>query len=213
MTCPLAELRAERKAASHLALADAALRLARERGFDGFTIDDLARSAGTSRRTFFNHFLSKEDAVVEVARRQIGRVLALVAADADLGDGTQVVDRAIRALLEPETVATLRALVDLTVPHPALVPALQAVQAEAIERFAQLASVFLADTAPVYSYAFPGAVVTTVGAVYARRLLLVEIDGPGDGTDRAPVVSLTGLVDQLLALLPPLVTAAGRTTS
>ena len=41
-----------------------AQRLTDERGFDGFTMDDLAKAAGVSRRTLFNYFPSKVDAVL-----------------------------------------------------------------------------------------------------------------------------------------------------
>lgn len=41
-----------------------AQRLTDERGLDGFTMDDLAAAAGVSRRTLFNHFPGKVDAVL-----------------------------------------------------------------------------------------------------------------------------------------------------
>lgn len=41
-----------------------ALRLVEDRGFDGFTMDELAESADVSRRTLFNYFPSKLDAVL-----------------------------------------------------------------------------------------------------------------------------------------------------
>lgn len=40
--------------------------LAIERGYDGFTLDDLAAAVGVSRRTLFNHVSGKEEAVVGV---------------------------------------------------------------------------------------------------------------------------------------------------
>jgi AcrR family transcriptional regulator len=40
------------------------MRLADERGLDGFTMDDLATAAGVSRRTLFNYFPGKLDAVL-----------------------------------------------------------------------------------------------------------------------------------------------------
>lgn len=42
-------------------LAAAALDLFEERGFDATTIDDIARTAGLNRRTFFRYFPAKED--------------------------------------------------------------------------------------------------------------------------------------------------------
>ena len=175
---------------------------------DGFTVDEVARAAGTSRRTFFNHFASKEEAVVEVARVQIGRVLGLVEEADDLGDGTAIVDRAIRDLLDPVTVGVLRDLVALSARSGALVHALQGVQAEAIDRFAQVASGYLEDASAVHAYAFPGAVVTTVGAVYTGRLRVREIDGDGVAENRAPALARSEVVAQLLALLPPVRLAA-----
>lgn len=41
-----------------------ARRLTAEHGFTGFTIEELCRAVGVSRRTFFNYFPTKEDAVV-----------------------------------------------------------------------------------------------------------------------------------------------------
>ena len=41
-----------------------AQRLTVEKGFDGFTMDELAAASGVSRRTLFNHFASKTDAVL-----------------------------------------------------------------------------------------------------------------------------------------------------
>ncbi len=45
-------------------IARCALRLADERGVDGFTMDELADEAGVSRRTLFNYFPGKIDAVL-----------------------------------------------------------------------------------------------------------------------------------------------------
>ncbi|WP_158296585.1 TetR/AcrR family transcriptional regulator [Nocardioides albidus] len=47
-----------------LRLQECGLRLTSERGFDGWTIDDLAASADVSRRTVFNYFEGKADVVL-----------------------------------------------------------------------------------------------------------------------------------------------------
>lgn len=56
-------LREQRKRETSRALTDAARRLTAEQGFAGFTVEELCAEVGVSRRTFFNYFESKENAV------------------------------------------------------------------------------------------------------------------------------------------------------
>jgi AcrR family transcriptional regulator len=56
-------LRERKKRQTREAIADAALRLFQERGFEAVTVADVARAADVSEKTVFNHFATKEDLV------------------------------------------------------------------------------------------------------------------------------------------------------
>ncbi|WP_214411808.1 TetR family transcriptional regulator [Sphaerisporangium fuscum] len=56
-------LRERTRQAMRAELAEIALRMFLERGFEETTVDDIAREAGMSKRTFFRYFPSKEDVV------------------------------------------------------------------------------------------------------------------------------------------------------
>lgn len=57
---------AERKEATSARLTALARRLTAEQGLAGFTVEALCSEVGVSRRTFFNYFPSKEDAVLGI---------------------------------------------------------------------------------------------------------------------------------------------------
>ncbi|MEV7609861.1 TetR/AcrR family transcriptional regulator [Microbacterium sp. NPDC089320] len=82
-------LREQRKRGTSRALTDEARRLTTEHGFAGFTVEELCAGVGVSRRTFFNYFESKENAVFGFAAidsRQEALEAEFVAQDGDLLD-------------------------------------------------------------------------------------------------------------------------------
>lgn len=90
-------LRERKKEQTRRALSSAAVRLVRARGLDEVTVADIAAAAGVSRRTFFNYFSSKEDAVVGTAKGQPGDLLHRVA---DQPEGEPPLALLHRAILE-----------------------------------------------------------------------------------------------------------------
>jgi len=70
-------LRERKKLRTRGAIADAAMALFAQRGFDAVTVAEIARAADVSEKTVFNHFPSKEDLVFEHGRE---RLMALVEA-------------------------------------------------------------------------------------------------------------------------------------
>ncbi|WP_433119462.1 TetR/AcrR family transcriptional regulator [Micromonospora sp. CA-246542] len=71
-------LRERKKAATRLALHEAALRLAAEQGPDGVTVEAIADAANVSRRTFSNYFSNKEEALFYGDTMRLRRLVQLV---------------------------------------------------------------------------------------------------------------------------------------
>ncbi|MHA7271786.1 TetR/AcrR family transcriptional regulator [Arthrobacter sp. HLT1-20] len=62
--CTAHGLRARKREATRSAITAAARRATAQKGLSGFTIEQLCEEVGVSRRTFFNYFPSKEDAII-----------------------------------------------------------------------------------------------------------------------------------------------------
>ncbi|MFF5074266.1 TetR/AcrR family transcriptional regulator [Micromonospora olivasterospora] len=71
-------LRERKKAATRLALHEAALRLATEHGLDRVTVEAIADAANVSRRTFSNYFSGKEEAIAYGDVVRLRRLLELI---------------------------------------------------------------------------------------------------------------------------------------
>jgi AcrR family transcriptional regulator len=107
----MAGLRERARRAVQAELAAVALELFTERGFDEVTVDDIARAAGVSKRSFFRYFAAKEDAVfggVQVMGDDIAEQLAARPADERPWDSLHAVLREWVARIDAESRATLR---------------------------------------------------------------------------------------------------------
>ena len=64
-------LRQRKRAATRGAITATARALTAERGLTGYTVEEVCEAAGISRRTFFNYFPTKEDAIIGHAEDDI----------------------------------------------------------------------------------------------------------------------------------------------
>lgn len=89
-------LRERKKRRTRQALAEAALRLFAERGYDHTTVADIAAAAEVSTRTFFAYFPTREDVVFADTDERLDAMRQALAA---LPDGTSPI-RAIHQMVE-----------------------------------------------------------------------------------------------------------------
>lgn len=73
-----AGLRERKKMATRTALHQAAVRLAADQGLDKVTVEAICDAADVSRRTFSNHFASKEEALLYSDHERLRRFVTLV---------------------------------------------------------------------------------------------------------------------------------------
>ena len=119
-------LRERKKADTRFALAAATLRLAAERGWEHVTVEDIASAADVSYRTFFNHFSSKEEALLQPDGPDQPRFYSrLRAQPAHLDLPTAVSTAVHEELAEPAPdPAELRTRMTVLTSTPALLPRL-----------------------------------------------------------------------------------------
>lgn len=170
-------LRETKRRATARALAQTAFDLARERGVDGFTIDEVAAHAGYSRRTFANHFAGKEEAIVAVAAERV-RLALDTAPDEDLPlvDWLQAV---ARQQLSDGLLILLRELRILAEGHPPLRPHLLEVQ-RCIRETARDAVLARIDgrVSRVYAHLLVGAAYGALTCVLDGHIPVHLPDGP-----------------------------------
>ncbi|MGN9786088.1 TetR family transcriptional regulator [Nonomuraea sp. ZG12] len=172
---------------------EVALRLFAERGFDAVTVDDIARAAGLSKRSFFRYFPAKEDVVLGGIDFMGGEIAEQIARRPGREDAWQLLHAVLRGWeqridAERQALERLR-LVEAT-------PALRAgFHAKREEARAQIADALLARpglgldrfTADLLTTA-AGAALDSVSRAWA---------------DSGPETDRLALVDRAFALLRP----------
>lgn len=178
-------------------IAAAAIALFTVRGFDAVTMDDVAAAAGTSRRTAYRHFPSKEDLVFEHPRGWIELFDGIVAEEQSPG-----LDRGLRALRAvaariDETADAVFTAYQVYLGTPSLRGIRGRLDDEVFGRFYALAESDLgdADDKVVTAAITAGTLVGTLNGVIAAWVL------------RWPDHSMSELVEQALSRIEPILRA------
>ena len=89
------ELREQRRERNAREIQQTAISLFAERGYAAVTVDDIAREAGISERTFFRYFASKDHLLVAEASRRIDVILESLVRQDDALDAWQALRNAV----------------------------------------------------------------------------------------------------------------------
>ncbi|WP_078856715.1 TetR/AcrR family transcriptional regulator [Streptomyces sp. NBRC 109706] len=202
-------LRERKKQATREALRTAALRLALEHGAERVRVDDIARAAGVSPRTYNNYFSSREEAIVAavLADREARVAAAVDAAPAGSGLAESVTEAVVTEYTDPpgqsrEFLLLLTTSPQLRACYADAAGALEAPLAEAIARRAPGVDTV---TARVLAAGVAAAV-----RVAVRGWIAPPKDETPDGALLVPVGSLPARLRAALAALAPALDAAAR---
>ena len=198
-------LRERKKLRTRQLIADTAMRMFAERGFDAVPVAAVARAAEVSEATVFNYFPTKEDLVYRGMEAFEAELLAAVR---DRPAGESIVAAFGRFVLQPrgflaapdeESVHYLIAVAKMIPASPALL----ARERQILDRYtASLAALIAADTAAEPGDLRPGAVARALIGTHQTLIELVRrrlAEGPVDPADVAREVVARGR--QALALL------------
>ena len=198
-------LRERKKLRTRQLIADTAMRMFAERGFDAVPVAAVARAAEVSEATVFNYFPTKEDLVYRGMEAFEAELLAAVR---DRPAGESIVAAFGRFVLQPrgflaapdeESVHYLIAVAKMIPASPALL----ARERQILDRYtASLAAHIAADTAAVPGDLRPEAVARALIGTHQTLIELVRrrlAEGPVDPADVAREVVARGR--QALALL------------
>ena len=198
---PVTGLRERKKQATRVALREAALRLALERGPENVRIDDIADAAGVSPRTYNNYFSSREQAIVAAvaAEREQGIAAAVTARPTEVALADAVVDAVVDQYCAPRPDALL-----LITTSPALRTA-YVDAATVLEEPLAAAIVERTGAAQLDAQVLAAAVGAAVGVALREWLPAVSASGLA-----VPRGSLPDLLRSALAPLRPALDAASR---
>lgn len=191
-------LRERKKLRTRQLIAETAMRLFAERGFDAVPVAEIARAAEVSEATVFNYFPTKEDLVYRGMEAFEDELLATVR-DRPAGESiTAAFGRFVllpRGFLAEPDEETVRALIAVAKMIPASV-ALMARERQILDRYTEsLAALIAADTAAEPGDLRPWVVARALIGTHQSLIQLVRnrlAEGPVDPADVAREVVTRG---------------------
>lgn len=164
---------------------DAAVELTSQAGLQSATVSDIAERAGVSRRTFFNYYATKEDAVLGITPPAVpaGALDAYLRPPAGDEAGTDRFGQAMRLTLTTMTAAGVRpkpspAVHKLLATHPELVDRLKAHHLQIQDLLVQVLDERLASAEAQRDEALPDGAQPSAGTA--------DLPPPGDGVPPRP---------------------------
>lgn len=201
---PSPGLRERKKDDTRRALVETAYRLTLDRGYDGFTVADLAAAVGVSRRTFSNYFAGRAECVLSWSLIQTETAVAeLLAADPE-----EPIPALVRRLLRTVTADMAGRGADFA----AVVGAHPELRAEAAVMDQQIATILAAGIAERLGIRADDVVAVSLSlfALTACRVVTERwlTDDRPDG-----VPGLTAALERVFVILDPVALDALRHTS
>lgn len=210
--------RERKKLATRTVVRDTALRLAVHHGVENITVEQIAAEADIALRTFFNHFSSKEEAVVAASAAGVDALVAAFRARSRTESVLQAIREAVLVVMDQSN-ATSRDYVEalrLIRREPSLVRYELSILADAEKTLAEAISAHIgaqpqsageataaAETSPSSSPA-PGDIYPLLCAAAAFAALRVVLDRWLDqtlGSEAPPLDALRAEIDQALTKL------------
>lgn len=193
--------RERKKLATRAAIRDAALRLALRHGVENITVEQIAAEADIAVRTFFNHFPSKEQALLAAAAAGAEALIAEFRSRPPTESVLQALREAVLAVMNQGTTVSrdhIQAL-RLIRESPSLVPHQLAVLA-AQEKALAIAIADRIRPSPAADAIYPALCAAT--ALTALRVILNRwLDCTPDLTDPPPISVLREEIDEAISEL------------
>ncbi|WP_188664594.1 TetR/AcrR family transcriptional regulator [Tersicoccus solisilvae] len=174
--------------------------LALAHGLHGFTVDQLCEAVGISRRTFFNYFASKDDAVIGTSAKDPFEALGeeFVARGRAGGKLLEDLRELILHTFDDADTADPRRLMELLRREPALA---ERAFSTMERRRQELTELIRRHTGAGADDPFPGLAASVVGHLAGHTMhRFLELNPPAGTRDRALAAAFASLLDEHLDL-------------